>query len=590
MRALPLLVSLLAAAAVLAGCASKDSAPTTAPGQPTLSDPRFGSAFRYDATDANGLPVPVRFCFSGTDATAVAAGAPIPDGLRCNALMTPDEGRQGNEVTIAVNPQNPREVVGGAKDYYPTDAGQCVWDGVYVTHDGGRTTFQDRSFDGSPWRALSDPATFKPNYASQYWCTTDPVAYYSADGKSFYYLLMAYQGDPLTASKTCENVCNTPVGSGAVNDWAFNRAIQIVAVSHDGGDTFTTFTGVFEGSYPVMFHDKGWVAASNDGTIHVMWLASAVPGNLYFRSTDGGSTYLDPFVVAGPLDDSGQGSFVDVGPGKEVYAGWTGASINLRRSLDEGSTWLPIQHVLAPHNAAVPGLSDRDRRGGFAAMATDRYADSPLVNSVYFAFQDSCQAPLWSADCKDSAGQTDLAKAKDGENRANVYVVASHDGGKTFGTPVRVNDDAGPDGLSNPDAYQFMPAVSVSPGGVVDVQWFDTRDGGRATTANQDHARISQYYSYSLDGGKTWSRNVEGRELADGGWDPALCHHQDGKIFFGDYQDIDSSWPAAHLVWPDTRDGSCKVYTATLERPWFADGWDAAKRDAAEQQAKAHPL
>src|SRR5439155_22885721 len=119
--------------------------------------------------------------------------------------MTPTDRRQGNEVTIAVNPQDPRQVVGGAKDYFPTDAGQCVWDGVYVSHDGGKTAFHDRSFDGSPWRLQSDPTSFKPNYASQYWCTTDPVAYYSADGKAFYYLLMAYQGDPVTASKTCEN-------------------------------------------------------------------------------------------------------------------------------------------------------------------------------------------------------------------------------------------------------------------------------------------------------------------------------------------------------------------------------------------------
>ncbi|MFO1535197.1 MAG: sialidase family protein [Thermoplasmatota archaeon] len=576
MRRIGLLLAGLTVGAVLAGCLGTT---TTTTGNGAQRDARFGSGFQYAAVDGNGLPVPVPLCHPA-QANAVSP-------LGCNFDMTPTPGRQGNEVTIAVNPQDPRHVVGGAKDYFPADAGQCVWDGVYVSHDGG-ASFKDRSFDGSPWRLTTNPASFKPNYASQYWCTTDPVAYYSADGKSFYYLLMAYQGDPVTASKTCENVCDTPLGSGAVNDWAFNRAIQIVAISHDGGDTFDTFTGVFEGSYPAAFHDKGWIAASPSGAIHVMWLASVAGGNLYFRSTDGGQTYSDPFVMssapfASPdratdgLTDAGQGSFVDVGTGAQVFAAWTGTTINLRRSLDEGRTWLPTQNVLAPHFVTPKGLSDRDRRGGMPAMATDRNPDSPFADSVYFAFQDACADAVWTAGCKDSG-------------HAHVYAVASHDAGKTFGTPVRLDDD------SIGDAEHFMPAVSVSPGGVVDVQWFDTRAGGTATTldatgSTAPHPRVGQAYTYSLDGGKTWARNLAFRDLADGGWDPALSHHQDGKIFFGDYQDIDSSWQAAHPVWPDTRDGKgVKVYTATLQRPWFADGWDPAKKVAAEAFIVAHPL
>jgi hypothetical protein len=580
MRASALLLAGLTLTAVLAGCTTSTTGPsaTTAPAQ--QSDERFGSTYNFTHVDANGLPVPVPLCQLGQ----VTAWS--PNG--CNYLMTPDKDRQGNEVTIAVDPTNPKNIVGGAKDYYPLDAGECVWDGIYVSHDGGAKPFQDRSFDGSPWRLASgDTNGFKANYASQFWCTTDPVAYFAVDG-TFYYLLMAYQADRVTASKTCKDEC--PMGG--VNDWAFNRATQIVAVSHNGGDTFDQFTAVFEGTFPVAFHDKGWVAASKDGVIHVMWLAGALPGNFYWRSTDGGKTYSDPFIIANTVgDDSGQGSFVDVGVDKEVFAGWTGGNgIHLRRSLDEGKTWLDTQTLLNPHGADVPGLSDRDRRGGMPAMATDRNPDSPFANSVYFAFQDSCQAPEWTADCKASSNVSDAIPAKDGENRGNIYVVASHDGGKTFGTPVRVNDDARPDGSADPDNYQFMPAISVSPGGVLDVQWFDTREQGRASTV-RDHLRVGQAYSYSVDGGKTWSKNVEVRDATDGGWDPSLSHHQDGKIFFGDYQDIDSSWQAAHPVWPDTRDGQqVKVYSATLERPWFAIGWDPAKRAAAEQVIAAHPL
>ncbi len=576
----PFLVALLLAATVLAGCGTQTQTPGKTVVAPETQDARFGSGFNFTALDEKGLPIPTLFCPAPLVVLDDNGKAPaVPEHPPCNFLMTPDEGRQGNEVTIAVNPQNPRSIVGGAKDYYPADAGQCVWDGVYVSHNGGRTAFEDRSFDGSPWRQLTNPDPNKINYASQYWCTTDPVAYFSTEGV-LYYLLMAYQGDPVTASKTCENICP----NGAVNDFAFNRAIQIVAVSHDGGDTFDTFTGVLEGSFPIDFHDKGWVAASASGTIHVMWLASLAPGNLYFRSTDQGKSYSDPFIMASVAEDAGQGSFVDVGPGKQVYAAWTGnQGIHLRKSLDEGATWLATQTVLNPHSGGqMRRLSDREQASGFPAMATDRYVNSPFADSIYYSFDDGCQDPIWTADCKNLGN-------------LNVYVVASHDGGKTWQPPVRVNDDVPDGGKAVETSFHWMSAISVSPGGVIDVQWMDTRQGGMATspdaTGNTDpHLRISQYYSYSIDGGKTWSRNLSVREPQDGGWDHGLCHHQDGKIFYGDYQDIDSSWQAAHPVWPDTRDGQCKVYTATIQRPQFAEGWDPAKRAEAEAFITAHPL
>ncbi|HUR61372.1 MAG TPA: hypothetical protein VM286_03290, partial [Candidatus Thermoplasmatota archaeon] len=367
MRVSALLLAGLVSSVVIAGClgGSGPGDSNATQQQQQVSDPRFGAAYNFTQVDARGLPIAVQLCQLGQ----VTANS--PNG--CNFLMTPDATRQGNEVTIAVDPTNPKNIVGGAKDYYPPDAGECVWDGIYISHDGGAKPFQDRSFDGSPWRiANGDVNGFKANYASQFWCTTDPVAYFAVDG-TFYYLLMAYQADRVTASKTCQNECP----QGGVNDWAFNRATQIVAVSHNGGDTFDQFTAVFEGSFPVDVHDKGWVAASKDGVIHVMWLASLAPGNMYWRSTDGGKSYTDPCIIAGVQEDAGQGSFVDVGVDKEVFAGWTGsAGIHVRRSLDEGKTWLATQTILNPHSADVPGLSDRDRRGGMPAMATDRNVDS----------------------------------------------------------------------------------------------------------------------------------------------------------------------------------------------------------------------
>jgi hypothetical protein len=553
---------------VLAGCAEDDEGDEGTGGDVPETFDTVG--YRPIGFDAKGYAIPLLMCQPMLD----GAETLHESAERCNFNMTPDEARQGNEVTIAVNPPDPRNIVGGAKDYYPTDAGDCVWDGVYVTHDGFNTTTQDRSFDGSPWRLLAEPDTFQPNYASQFWCTTDPVAYFDVNG-ILYYLLMAYQADRVTGSKTCEDICP----NGALNDWAFNRAVQIVAKSTDGGDTFDTFTPVLEGSFPVDFHDKGWVAASRSGVIHVMWLAVLGPGNMYFRSLDGGETFpLTEMEVMAPVGQgSGQGSFIDVGTNYEVYATWSSGGIHLRRSNDDGATWDEDRVVLEPNGAGMPGLSPRDRRGGFPAFATDRNPFSPYADALYYVWQDSCQGE-WNATCEGRQGSA-------------IYFSSSFDKGETFSPPVRVSTPHSKDETN----YEIFPVIGVSPGGVLDVSWMDTEGAGNFTCDAQcddgQYPGFQQHYSYSLDGGRTWSDEVDVRDAREPGWDPKLSHHQNGMIFIGDYNDIDSSWQAAHPVWPDTRDGQyVKVYTATVLRPMFAEGWTPENMVDAIEFIREHPL
>lgn len=574
-----LAVAVLVALAV-AGCANRaeTGTPTT-----TVGTSAPFEDFEFDAASPAGLPVPVLLCFEGAFATDVASALASGPGAtsRCNLEMTPDSERQGNEVTIAVNPTDPRNIVGGAKDYFPTDAGECVWDGVYVTHDGGRTYYEDRSFDGSPWRLLKDPNTYQPNYASQFWCTTDPVAYFDVNG-NLYYVLMAYQADRVTGSKTCEDIC--PMG--ALNDWAFNRAVQIVAISDNGGDSFHTFTPVLEGSFPVDFHDKAWLAASADGTIHIMWLASLAPGNLYCRSTDAGATFLCDEIlgtivaIPGVTPSSGQGSFLEVGTGPDVYATWDSGGVMFRHSSDTGATWGPGRIIQGINDGTMPGLESRDRRGGFPALGSDRNPDSPFADSLYVTWQDGCQADTWSAGCS--------------SNGSAQWAIASHDKGETWSTPVRLS-------FASDNEWNIFPTVSVSPGGVVDASWMSTH-GTRslpcsaeatpdcAANYGTEYPTLTQHYAYSLDGGATWSEPFVVRDAIDGGWDPSLCHHQNGMVFIGDYNDIDSSWQAAHPVWPDTRLGTCDVFTATIQRPLFADGWSAEGREAGLAFVRDHPL
>ena len=306
------------------------------------------------------------------------------------------------------------------------------------------------------------------------------------------------------------------------------------------------------------FHDKAWLAAQNDGSaVHIMWLSSLAGGNQYWRSVDGGASWQDPQIFATIVTDAGQGSFLDVGPADEVYASWgNGGNIMLVRSDDKGATWDAPRAVVEMEPASREGLSPRDRVAGFPALATDKFADSPFANSVYFVWPDE----------------------RDEGDSSNVYFAASHDGGETFSEPIRLNDD-------DTTAPQILPAISVSPGGVIDVTWLDQRH-------DEDGLLLfDQYYTYSLDGGQTWAPNVRVRDVDDGGWDPNYSHHQNGMIFIGDYIDIDSSWQAAHPVWPDTRSNEVvDVYTATILRPMFAVGFPEDKKAAAEKFVAENPV
>lgn len=449
-------------------------------------------------------------------------------GAACNFEAT-TTNTEGNEVTIAVNPVNPLNIVAGAKDYTPASAGECVWDGIYVTVDGG-ATWVNHVIPGSPRLLASDPGSFKPEYTSQFWCTTDPVVAFGPDG-TCYYSLMAYQADPVTSSKLGEGV----LPQGGLNDWAFNRAAQIVAVSSDGCLTFDYMTPIFDGTYPVNFHDKQWIEVGADGTVHVAWLSFFVPGNQYFRSLDKGRTWEGPTVLGtwpealAPVDvpgtaPAGQGTIITVGnAGKDVYVSWNaGSGIFVAKSHDAGATF---EEATLAVETQDDGMEAPYRSSGMPFIVADDSATSPHEGNVYLAWQDTRK------------GDRD------------ILVSVSEDGGETWSEPIVASDaPAGTD--------QFFPAMSVGPDGVLDLVFYDRRD-------DPDAKLLNLYYTFSADGGRTWSAN---QRVTDVPTDPEDSHHQNGMVFIGDYIDIDSADGSAHPVWVDTRNGVADVFTATLLR------------------------
>src|SRR5437879_6713740 len=78
----------------------------------------------------------------------------------------------------------------------------------------------------------------------------------------------------------------------------------------------------------------------------------------------------------------------------------------------------------------------------------------------------------------------------------DVMFARSTDGGLTFSAPHRINDDP-----INHNKWHWFGTFSVAPNGRIDSVWFDTRNA-----ANNTDSQL--FYSYSTDGGVTWSPNV----------------------------------------------------------------------------------
>lgn len=475
-------------------------------------------------------------------------GAICPPEL-CDLLATVDPAaRQANELSVAVNPLDPRNIVATGKDYTPGEAGDCTWAGVYATKDGG-ATWVNQNVPGSPWKRLEDTSSPETPF-TRYWCATDPVLAFGPDGR-VYWTVMPYQCDPATGSKTGRGV----VPQGGFNDWAWSCSAMYVLVSDDGGVTWPVdkVRRVAEG--PRLTHDKQWIAVSPDGqSVLLCWdysnpvsqttfgavtppeaddpLAATHPTSVVCSvSRDRGDTWSEMTVAS----ERGAYPWIDYDASGRAWMvltdGFTEGVLLVLHS-DDGLVWSEPVEVATFENAperneygwpTLRGSSFRIVPVG--SLAVDR-SDGPYAGSVYVAYFDH------------AAGSGD------------AMLVASRDGAN-WSAPIRVHDDEG--SLND----QFMPAVSVGPDGTVDVSWQDRRD-------DPQNRLFHTYYAFSTDGGATFSPNLRVTSVAS---DEQHSHHQNGMVFLGDYRDSDSVRGAATFVWVDTRDQKADVRVATVERP-----------------------
>ncbi|MEZ4387205.1 MAG: T9SS type A sorting domain-containing protein [Candidatus Krumholzibacteriia bacterium] len=349
------------------------------------------------------------------------------------------------------------------------------------------------------------------------------------------------------------------------------------AYTVDGGQTWT-FPGVIE---PGIFRSDPVLDSDSQGGIYYNSL-----------TVEGSSDYLcDVFrsTAAGQLWDAGtsaqggdkQWMVIDktggVGDG-HIYAYWTSFFSScspgfFTRSVDDGDSYEPCIEI--PDDpywgtlAVAPGSGFNPSGVLYVVGAyNDDFVVARSVNARYAG-----QATAWDQttvvqlggyiDSRTGPnpdgllGQASIATAPSavplghevyvlcsvnppGSDPLDVTFARSTDGGATWSEPVRVNDDTG-------NNWQWFGTMATSPSGRIDAIWLDTRD-------NPGTVLSSLYYSYSEDGGVTWSAN---ERLSDA-FDPHVGWPNQNKM--GDYFHMVSDDAGFSLAWAATFNGEQDVY------------------------------
>ncbi len=451
-----------------------------------------------------GMMLPLALVLLVSSIAAVAGAQAQGGSTRHEVVLITEAGfRRPAELSVAINPANPENVVVVSLAGGPPE-GPGTTNFAYVSEDGGRS-----------WTTVTQP---NPDRRTQ----GDDAVTFDARGLAFRSYI-SFEGIGVDRPTTAWNGI-------------------FVSRSDDGGMSWGDPVPVVDHINTVEpFEDKPWIVTDNvegsphQGNVYVAWTRFDVYGSadpsdstqiLFSRSVDGGESFSVPHRIsdsggdAVDSDDTVEGAVPSVGPDGEVYVAWAGPrGIVFDRSLDGGWTF-GEDRVIGPNpggwDIPLPGMV---RHNGMPVTGVDLSSGKDR-GTIYVNWIDE----------------------RNGD--ADVFVIASRDGGERWGDPVRVNDDPLEKGRA-----QLFTWMAVDPAdGALNVVFLDRR----ATEENAQGVTLAR----STDGGRNF-RNIPIDQK------PFTCPE---SVFYGDYLAVAAFDGRVVAAWPHCLESGELVLSAALFR------------------------
>lgn len=407
-------------------------------------------------------------------------------------IFTPTLSYAPEEPSIGINPKNINYLVAGANINY-----------VSYSTNGGTNWSVAYGLTNSQYSVWGDPCII---------CDTNGVFYYFHLSNS---VSPGYWIDRIVCQKSTNNGAsfNNP-GSYTYFNSPKEQDKEWACVDPRNNNIYITWT---------QFDDYGVSTQTDSSNI------------LFSKSTDGGNTWVNFGTatakrinkIGGDCYDSDntvEGAVPCVGPNGEIYVSWAGPKIRnsqfgifFNKSTDEGTTWLNDPTYVCDQ----PGgwdymISGLQRSNGMPITCCD-ISNSPYRGNVYIGYSDS-------------AGSSDH----------DIKFVKSTNGGVTWSTPLRINNDAA-------GKEQFMPWMTVDQkNGHIYFVFYDRR--------NYNNTATDVYIARSTDGGNTFTNII----ISTSPFTPT------SGTFFGDYTNIVAHDGRVRPIWARLQ-GTLSVLTALID-------------------------
>jgi hypothetical protein len=451
----------------------------------------------------------------GYDITSIDALATVSTNRNTAATATPAPNAFDGEIQLAVNHRNTNQMVASANTW-GTAGTPCNYEStlsIFYSSDGGVTWGYTCAPSNNAWALGTCSATV---------FGSDPALYWNDSNEVFLnYMLL------------CSSATATQYS-------------MVVARSADGGATWTK-QGVIKNAWATgTLEDKNFYAIDNTaaspfyGRHYTCW--DRANNEKFAYSSNNGVSWTEVDLPAAGVGGIDLGCEIAVQKNGTVHVVFDSLTCGVSTCSDE-RMWY-TKSTNGGVSWSTPVQVHDDNLAGFSGSNKPPVEDNRGIN------------PFGAIDVDNSGGACDSTLyavysdyTSGGATETDVWLTRSTNGGTTWGTPVKINDD----GLAG--RTQFHPFVQVdqSNGNVV-VAWHDARN-------DTNNRKVEIFAARSTNCGVSFEANVKASQPSAEFNNSGISYTDENTTDnanrnpnqYGEYMGLDVKNGKAYVAWTDTR-------------------------------------